>query len=930
MFDRWYVITLVATIALASAPHRAAVAQDAAAEARVQDAQALIDRGDFRAALVTLLDAAQQAPESIDIRRLLATTALELGDAERAEKEIDRAMRLGLEPSAGWPILVQAVFRQGDMDRVIEKVVHMPVQTSVAVRGELLGMRGYAEAALGSRQRAQQTLDRALSLNPQSLQALLGKALLAGHGGKLDEARDWIEKAIATHTDSADARLLLGDLELAEGNYAAAAVAFRAAVDRRDSAYIGRARRGLALTQLGRFDEAAAELAALADAGWAAHPYTQYVRGRMYFAQQRYREAAEAFDASYADAPGFLANRLYLAAANILIGRPEQAREHAEFVATRSSWAVGPKRLRGSSVTVTRRRGIEADASQYPVVKEALTAALEDAPGDATILRLLASIALLQGIEAEAEARLATLRELEPSAQDVEELADAVEPAPTAQASTSEYQRDLISALGAVQQGGGDSARALTKAQDLATKYPDAAEPINLVAAVYLMMGQWDVARVELRKSLALDPDQPDVVLNLAKVEVEAGNLRDARALLLGLDWQQLGGQGALLLHDLQTRLGNRADGLALLQQVLDVYPEAADVRARLAKEAMRDGHLDRALELTETVDAAAMATVPELFELRGRAQLASGAVDEARETFEGWVRVRPDSRAAQFLLAEALARTGQTEAAHTAIDTAVELDPGYLPARISQIKSLVLRNRHADADKAISRLKVDFGETPETLGIEGWYALATGDHERARQNLTAALSQRTDSGMVQLLFRTLWLQEAYDEALRLLERYITDEPEDLPVLAQYADGLLARDRHADATAVFARILDSHPNHVPALNNLAWLNREGDPKKALEYARRAFELAPEDPYVLDTLGMLLIDRGELEEGLGMVQDAAKQRPGDPEFQLHLAQALAQNNRPSQARSVLTQLLEDNPDSAQATHAKALLTGLLSP
>jgi hypothetical protein len=64
----------------------------------------------------------------LEARWLMATVQLNLGNGERAEKEITRATELGLAPQAAQPILVKAMALQSKWDQVL--VVH-PVSPSL-------------------------------------------------------------------------------------------------------------------------------------------------------------------------------------------------------------------------------------------------------------------------------------------------------------------------------------------------------------------------------------------------------------------------------------------------------------------------------------------------------------------------------------------------------------------------------------------------------------------------------------------------------------------------------------------------------------------------------------------------------------------------------------------------------------------------------
>jgi predicted Zn-dependent protease len=114
------------------------------------------------------------------------------------------------------------------------------------------------------------------------------------------------------------------------------------------------------------------------------------------------------------------------------------------------------------------------------------------------------------------------------------------------------------------------------------------------------------------------------------------------------------------------------------------------------------------------------------------------------------------------------------------------------------------------------------------------------------------------------------------------------------------------------------------PGNVIALNNLASLLREVDPAQALSYAERAYELAPH-PHIADTLGVILLHRGETERALAVLREAAVKSPTQPTINYHFAQALAQSGRKDEARTVLKRI--SRIDFPERPEADALLSQL---
>ena len=111
------------------------------------------------------------------------------------------------------------------------------------------------------------------------------------------------------------------------------------------------------------------------------------------------------------------------------------------------------------------------------------------------------------------------------------------------------------------------------------------------------------------------------------------------------------------------------------------------------------------------------------------------------------------------------------------------------------------------------------------------------------------------------------------------------------------------------------------------LNNLAWAMKELKQPKALEYAERAHELAPDNPSIMDTLGSILSDNGQSERGLELMGRAAELAPDAYRIRLNFAKALIKAGRKDAARKELEVLAKLDRLLPIQQEAAALLASL---
>ncbi|MEM9555271.1 MAG: tetratricopeptide repeat protein [Acidobacteriota bacterium] len=252
-----------------------------------------------RAPLEAAWERAGTAPSS-ELRRLLAMTRLETGDPAGAATLLDDdpAVR---EPGAANPVPPSLLFAYGKAlvraDRVDEALAVFDrlaalVQDEKGENPELLVLFAEASARDGDWPRAEETLQRALALDPDVAGAHRSLGEIHLRRGALELAVSALDQAVARHPDDLRARLLYATvLDLRDEHDAAEAQIRHVVAARPDDAD---ARYLLGKILLGRGD--AAPAAAQLEAAAAAEPDDFTIHYQLGLAYQRLgrRDAARA------------------------------------------------------------------------------------------------------------------------------------------------------------------------------------------------------------------------------------------------------------------------------------------------------------------------------------------------------------------------------------------------------------------------------------------------------------------------------------------------------------------------------------------------------------------------------------------------------------------------------------------------------------
>ena len=125
------------------------------------------------------------------------------------------------------------------------------------------------------------------------------------------------------------------------------------------------------------------------------------------------------------------------------------------------------------------------------------------------------------------------------------------------------------------------------------------------------------------------------------------------------------------------------------------------------------------------------------------------------------------------------------------------------------------------------------------------------------------------------------------DEAIKILRNITAEDPKDLEALMALGNVERGRKKFTDCAQSYSRGIDALP---PTTDKNTWIyyyyrgiceERSKQWSKAEADMRKALELQPEQPHVLNYLGYSWIDQGiNLDEGMKMIKRAVDQRPDD--------------------------------------------------
>jgi tetratricopeptide (TPR) repeat protein len=161
------------------------------------------------------------------------------------------------------------------------------------------------------------------------------------------------------------------------------------------------------------------------------------------------------------------------------------------------------------------------------------------------------------------------------------------------------------------------------------------------------------------------------------------------------------------------------------------------------------------------------------------------------------------------------------------------------------------------------------------------------------------------------------------------LEQATKIDPAYVPALLALALNYDSTEEWDLANERYQQVIARNPNHVIALNNLAYslAIRKGDPAAALPLADRAYRTSISDPLMGDTLAWIyhLLGRDPLAEPIIVI--AARQRPDIAEIRLHAALILGATGKTTLAAQHLDAAIRLDPSFDARPDVKELRTRL---
>ena len=446
---------------------------------------------------------------------------------------------------------------------------------------------------------------------------------------------------------------------------------------------------------------------------------------------------------------------------------------------------------------------------------------------------------------------------------------------------------------------------------------PDSTDARQTIAALLVNIGKLDAARPHLEKLLASEKNSvgnafmqlnqllsrnTDKVATLQLIQRLSQPYKDVpevhfaisqaawfanqhplaseemqRALTLRPGWEIAAVHNGRILQRISS-----TDASEFYRDYLKKYPAANEVRIAYTRVLIGDNHTDLAREQLQWLSE----KNPEDAEITlavGLLATEMGDFDITETSFKKALSLGyKDTNAVHFHLGQIYEETKRPDMAMASYQM-VKSGGRYLPAQIRYADLLALKGHLKEAREHLQKLP------------------AANDQQTAHLILAEA----------QILRRS----KAHREVFDLLN-------DGLKKLPDYPELLYDRALAADKLGKFSilekdlrKLIKLKPDNAHAYNALGYslAERGAQLPEALKLIRKAVELSPEDPYIMDSLGWVYYRMGNFVEGLNYLNLAFAARP-DAEIAAHLGEVLWAKGAKDNAKDIWRHALEKDPEN----------------
>jgi tetratricopeptide (TPR) repeat protein len=516
--------------------------------------------------------------------------------------------------------------------------------------------------------------------------------------------------------------------------------------------------------------------------------------------------------------------------------------------------------------------------------------------------------------------------------------------------------------------------QAITEFAKVVVLEPASVENRMILGQLYTVKQDKKKAEEQFKAAQALDPDAEEVVLNLARLYAESGDVEGEAKAIEAVPVDDRTPKMEDALGAAYQKLKRGKDAIAAFQRAVDMEPSDAGSRDALAQALLNNNQIDEALKQYRELAEADPNNAGTLVHI-GEIQRRQGKYEDALATIRKARKLEPEDLDAGYnegLLLDVLGRFDDAAQVYEKmVDLTSHANGAYkedeknnrsiflerlggvyheqnkTPEAIAVYQKMIdmggdaaVRGYQYQVDtyrdakqygKAVETARKAVEANPKSRELKLTLAVELGSLDKTDEGLALAKGLLANTGED----RTVWLTmgQMYLRAHRWKEAEdafnhaepLTTKKEDRTYLLFVRGELAERQKHFEpAEQLFRQVLELEPTSAMTLNYLGYMLADRGTRlpEALQMIRKAVEQEPMNGAFLDSLGWVYFKMGDYERSEENLRQAVERDQSDPTVHDHLGDLYEKTGRirlaAAQWQLALSQFAKSAPTDVEQT------------
>jgi tetratricopeptide (TPR) repeat protein len=439
--------------------------------------------------------------------------------------------------------------------------------------------------------------------------------------------------------------------------------------------------------------------------------------------------------------------------------------------------------------------------------------------------------------------------------------------------------------------------QAIAEFEKIVSLQPSSVEDRMVLGQLYTVKHQPEKAEAEFKSAQAIEPESEDVVLNLARLYAESGDIQKSAKVIEDVPESDRTPKMEFTLGAAYDQLKQTKDAISAYQRAEDMEPGDPRTIDALAQALFNSSQFDEALKQYQELAEADPENNQPLIRI-SEIQRRQGKYEDALATIEKAMKIDPTSLEAGYnegLLLDVLGRFDDAEQTYQKmVDLTSHANGAYTDEEknnrsifLERLGAVYLEQNKIDQAVATYQKMIEMGGDNAARGYQGEvdaYQTAKQFDKAVEVSQKAVAANPKNRDMKLMLAGELADQGKPDDALTMAKGLLNGQAEnDRTVWFAIGQINIRLKRWKDAEDAFAKaepLATKKDDRIYLLflrGELA--DREKHMDQAEQYFRQALDLDAENAMTLNYLGYMLADKGiRLPEALKLIRHAVDIEP----------------------------------------------------